>query len=219
MDPKSKEPLTLGKRLRQRREELKLEAEDLAHRVQAPPKYIRALEEDDYDVFSAKIYALGFLKKTLAELSLDNHDQIIREFNNEWDVRMFRKEKALVPLPENRGPQPWITPGRLGTLAGLVLLGILIVSFGSGFFKFVRSPRLNIIEPQDEEVFYNPSVKVRGRAAKEGRLTINGREVDLDASGEFDSVIELPPGLNELEFLVEDRFGKTNRVIRHVLIR
>lgn len=219
MPPKSKELLTLGDKLRKRREELKLSQEFVAHEVQAPLKYIRALEEDDYEIFSAKIYALGYFKKVLHILTVENQSNFLKEFANEWDVRMFRKEREITPLPENRGPEPQVTPARLLAIMGVAIVGLLIIFFGSQLLRFVVSPRLNIVLPPRESVAYDYLTQVKGTVAKESSLTVNGREIMLDAAGKFDEKIELPAGLNELEFIVEDRFGKTSRDTRYVLIK
>src|SRR3989338_438908 len=210
-----KEPESLGERLKERRESLGLTIQVLAQEVQAPQKYIMGLEEDRYEVFSAKIYALGFLKKILGVLNFEGRGEFLKEFSNEWDVQMFRTRKELAPLHENRGEEPLVTPTRLGIAAGVLFLVLFLVFFGFRLTRFVGTPRLVIEEPDNSAAFEGPVIRVKGRTEKESRLTVNGRELKIDEVGNFSEEIELAAGLNSLEFLVQNRFGKESKEVRH----
>lgn len=217
MPPKPKETVTLGQELKKRREELGLGIEDAAHEIQAPQDYLRAFEENSYNVFSAKVYALGFLKKLLALLRLENQEKFLLEFGNEWDVQMFRKDRALAKIPENRGEEPLITPAKFWILLAAAALLVVLLFLGLRFARFVSAPRLSL--ESFKEAYRGPLVNLRGKTAKESSLTVNGRELKLDESGKFDEIVELQSGLNELKFLVENRFGKTNKEVRYILVR
>lgn len=210
---------TLGEKLKKQRERAELSLREASRRIQAAPRLLQALEEDDYKKFPAKVYALGFLKRLLRELAISNQDEWLKEFNNEWEVRMFRKTKEALPLPENRGEDPYITPARLWTGAGILLFISLLIFLGSRFGNFVALPELNLEAPREQEAVYGGMAKVKGRTEKESQLTVNGREIKIDGQGNFEEDIELLPGLNTLEFLVRNRFGKESRVVRHVLVR
>lgn len=210
---------TLGEKLKKQREQAELTLRETSRRIQASPRFLQALEEDDYKKFPAKVYALGFLKRLLRELATPNQDEWLKEFNNEWEVRMFRKTKEALPLPENRGEDPYITPARLWTGTGILLFISLLIFLGSRFGNFVASPELNLETPREQEAVAGGTVKVKGRTEKESQLTVNGREIKIDGQGNFEEDIELATGLNTLEFLTRNRFGKENRAVRHVLVR
>lgn len=210
---------TLGSRLRKRREALGLSIKDVADEIQTAQKHVLALEEDNYGVFSAKVYATGFLKKILKLLGDEDPETWLTEFNTEWEVRMFRKEKTVVALPENRGEEPFLTPGRLGLITGGVLLLFFLLFLSSQLVNFIGTPGLNINQPEDQTILTHPLVRVSGKTEKESRLTVNGRELRIDGKGNFDEEIELSTGLNALEFLVENRFGKKNKEVRYVIVK
>jgi len=214
-----RETETLGERLRKRREVLRLSAKDVAEKVQAPLRYVQALEDDNYEVFPAKVYAQGFLKKILGVIIMEDADNFRREFNNEWEVRMFRKSQRITPLLENKGRDFYLTPRR----AGMVLVGILGLLFlfflVSRFINFVGSPGLELDEPQDLISVQGPALKIKGKVEKESQLTVNGREVTIDGYGNFDEMVEFAAGLNALEFVARDRFGKENKVVRYILVK
>jgi transcriptional regulator with XRE-family HTH domain len=214
-----KESETLGERLKKRREALNLSEKDVVNEIQAPLKYIRGLENDDYSVFSAKIYALGYLKKLIRAIAIEDPQAFLKEFGTEWEVRMFRKNKGLQPLLENRGEKPLVTPLRLGLgIGGVALLGFLLF-FGFRLMKFVGTPDFTLEEPRNGMEFTEPVVLVRGRVEKESSLTVNGRELKIDEQGRFDEKIELAPGVHVLEFIVKNRFGKITKETRSVIIK
>ena len=216
---RSQEPDTLGEKLRKKREVLGLSIEDLGHSAQISSKYIRALEEDDYDAFSAKVYAQGTLKKLLDKISYEDKERALSEFAGELDIRTFRKPKEVTPLPENRGDSPYLTPARVALGFGAVFFVAFLIFLGFRLTNFVGSPELNIFEPAKDSVINSPVVRVRGDARKESLLTVNGREIKIDADGNFNEMIEVAAGLNSLEFIVHDRFGKTSKEVRYILVK
>lgn len=210
---------SIGERLRRKREELGLSAEELAQEIQAPVKFVAAFENDAYDVFPAKVYALGFLKKTVTMLAMEDAESLVKEFTNEWDIRMFRKQKELTPLPGSAHHGSVITPGRVGMGVIVLLFLFSVVFFGSRLTKFVGTPELSIEEPLEEAVFSEPTIVVKGRTEKESRLTVNGQELKIDESGFFHEELELSSGIHSLEFLVLNRFGKKRTEVRNVIIK
>lgn len=216
---KSKNVETLGDKLRKRREELDLSIESVAQEIQAPIRYLHALESDSYEVFSAKIYALGYLRKLMEAIAMADTEQGLKEFGTEWDVRTYRKNKEFLPLPENRGEKPLITPVRLGFGVGGVALVLFLAFFGFRLIKFVSTPDFTLEDPREGIELDEPAVSIKGRAEKESSLTVNGRELKIDGEGRFDEKIELASGVHTLEFIVKNRFGKVTKEIRNIVIK
>ena len=214
----TKEMETLGDRLRSRREELELTVTELAQEISAPEKYVQALEENRYGEFSAKIYALGYLKKICGALAVSNHDEWIKEFTTEWDIQHFHTDQAPLSLPGLGRKMSLVTPKRIALVSvGVVFL--LVTGFiASRLTTFVRAPKLTIEEPQNEIILNKPAIQVKGGVEKESHLTVNGREITIDQLGNFDESISVSAGLTSLEFNAENRFGKKSSVIRNVFV-
>lgn len=210
---------TLGEKLKKRREELGLNLAEVARHIQVSLHLLQALEEDKYEKFPAKVYALGFFKRLLNELVLADQEEWLKEFNNEWEVRMFRKTKEVVPLPENRGKEPYFTPTQFWTVTSFSLFAALLIFLGWRFVDFVTPPELILERPREQEVTEKVTVTVKGKTEKESQLTVNGRGIKIDGQGNFEEEIEVTPGLNTLEFRVQNRFGRESRVVRHVLVK
>ena len=192
---------------------------ELVSKTQIPKKFLEALEEDRLETFSAKVYALGVLKKALVSLGVQDTENFLQELRSEWDIRNYRSRRELSLLPQNGIQKPLITPGRLGLLAGILFLIFFLGFFGLRFNHFLGTPELSVVLPADESVFEEPIVPIKGKTEKESRLTVNGREVTIDKLGNFGGQLELGAGLHLLEFITQDRFGKEAREVRKVIIK
>jgi len=211
------ESATLGIRLRRRREELGLSREELASKISAPRKFIEALEEEKYDTFPAKVYALGFFKKILAVLQIPNQESWVEEFSKGWEGRTFQKK--LLWVAGNSKPTFYYTSANLRLVGGLLFFLLILWAVAMELVNFSGAPPLLIEEPKEQAVLSLPLARVRGRVKKESRLTINGREITIDEAGNFDEKMELAAGLNILEFKVEDKLGKISKETRYLLVK
>lgn len=216
---RGKEQDTLGERLRKRREAIGLSLNQIARDIQAPARFLQGLEEDNYEIFPAKVYAQGFLKKFLSAVSFPEAENFLKEFDAEWEVRTFRNRRGISSLPAAKFSSMYLTPQRLGMIFGSGALFLILLILGIQLLRFISSPAIKLDGPEDRAVLEEPLVHVKGKTEKESQLTVNGREIKIDGSGFFDEMIEVGAGLNALEFLVKDRFGKESRVVRYVLVK
>ncbi len=112
----------------------------------------------------------------------------------------------------------YITPRRLLSVFGGILLLFFAWFLVSGLIGFTAAPSLRIEEPTREATTDKPMITVRGTTEKESQLTVNGREITMDEHGAFNQDIELIPGLNMLHFLAQNRFGKITEETRYVVV-
>ena len=218
MPSSSEKQPTLGLRLREKREELGLSIQDIAREIKVSSQYIHALEEGNYEALSARVYARGFLKRILALFGISDTSSWFEEFDLEWDI--WDKQRSAKAVPQKRIRRgPYITPRRLVWTGGAIFLLLFLVFAGIRLKNFTSAPVLIVDEPQDRVEIHQPSTKVRGHTERESRLTVNGREITIDDSGNFNQDIELSSGVNELEFVVLSRFGKDTKVTRYVVVK
>lgn len=204
--------------LRMRRKEVGFGEDDLARQMRTGAKYIRALEEEDFAVFGAKVYAQGFLKKMLSIMGIAPIEEWMRRLDGAWDA------DARVHSPQGGSAGHaryhfYLTP----KLLGIGITGILFVAFllflGFRVVGFTASPPLAVEEPRDSIEVTEPEIVVKGTTEKESKLTVNGRELTIDARGHFEESIELQYGVNQLRFLSENRFGKKTSITRVVVVK
>lgn len=212
---------TLGSRLIALREKEKLTREQVAREIRAPLAFIEAFEENDYTVFPARVYAEGYFKKYLNFLQIadEEKDVLLREFRTELEVGMMNKTRDLAPLRERNSISKYLRPLKIPVVFGMIASLIFLAYIAARLGNFLGKPDLLITQPANEAMLTAPFTPLLGKVEKESHLTVNGREITIDQYGNFDTRFELSAGLNILEFLVEDRFGKINKEIRYVLVR
>ena len=126
----------LGTILKEAREGRKLAVRDVARETNMIPRYILALENEDYSVFPGETYALGFLRSYAEYLQLDV-DRLLNIY------RGLQIDQSQTPLRELTRPTSGLPPldrnVMLAAGAGLLVLGtILMFAFG-----VVQLPRWN----------------------------------------------------------------------------
>jgi transcriptional regulator with XRE-family HTH domain len=114
----------IGSSLRDARMRQGLDFAELEERTKIRPKYLRALEDERFDVLPAPTYVRGFLRSYARALGLDA-EPFVDEYTSRFDV----DEDA--PLRARRVPQPARRPrgaGRESRIALVALLAIAVVT-------------------------------------------------------------------------------------------
>lgn len=104
--------------------------------------------------------------------------------------------------------------------AAIASAGILaVLGFFIYQFKFLRPPSLELSSPTRNTVTADLAVDVRGRTDDpEADLTLNGRPLYSGESGEFTERIYLSPGPNRLDVEAKNRYGKTTKITRYIVV-
>ena len=94
-----------------------------------------------------------------------------------------------------------------------------IVGFFIYEFKFLRPPEIELLAPTRDIIASSEIYDVRGSVDPDADLTLNGRPLYSGETGEFTERIYLLKGVNRLEFEAKNRYGKTTRVTRYIVVR
>src|SRR5262247_4308686 len=114
----------IGSSLREARLRQDLDFPELEERTKIRPKYLRALEDERFDILPAPTYVRGFLRSYAEALGLDG-----QPFVDEYNSRFAAVGEDDVPVRVRRAPQPRRrerTP-RESRIAVLAVLGIVVV--------------------------------------------------------------------------------------------
>jgi cytoskeletal protein RodZ len=94
---------TVGEQLRQAREAQDLELHDIVDLTKIQSDHLRALEEGNYNIFSAPVYIRGFVRTYATVLKLDT-EQILEQLGKELadsgqiDPSLVRPDKSFVDV-------------------------------------------------------------------------------------------------------------------------
>ena len=206
----------VGQLLKKTRESKYLTYEDVSAQTKIHPKFLKALEAGDYEIFSSEIHAKGFLQ-TYANFLGVNFERILPFFRRDFIGRKQKVTPAVMPIVNTK---LFLTPMRL--LTGLIVT-FVILFFGYLFFQyrsFAGSPLLIVSEPAQEElVIQTPSVVIAGRTDPDATVFINGQKIGLHEAGNFSTSISLSNGLNELIIVAENKLGKATSVTRKISVQ
>jgi len=209
-----------SEKLRKSREELGLSKEKVGQLLNFPAKYFDYLESGELDKLPADVYSKGFLKKYAKILDIEP-DLLVLEFEKEIKIiRHLDKGFNEHPsLPSLRSARWIITPKTLGLGAGMILF-LLVVGYLAYQLHFLISPpSLTVFEPAPDSIAESSILIVRGEAEMSAKLTINGQMVYVDKDGGFKQEVTLSQGLNVIRVEAANRFGKTNSVVRQVMLK
>lgn len=89
----------------------------------------------------------------------------------------------------------------------------------ASFFVDTEPPTLELEEPFEESLLVNRTgIVFRGTTERGCSLTINGEMTTVQASGAFETVVELGEGTHEVLVVARDRGGNTACVVRRIIV-
>ncbi|MES2314519.1 MAG: hypothetical protein V4524_01095 [Patescibacteria group bacterium] len=99
---------------------------------------------------------------------------------------------------------------RLIRLSAITLVAVIIIVYA--FFRslnYIHGPEINIFQPIDGSALASSTVTIIGQATRVNSLSMNGKTVFIDESGNFKETLLVFPGMNIITFTAHDQFGRT----------
>ena len=99
-----------------------------------------------------------------------------------------------------------------------IILYILIVIaiLGYSYYQmkdYLKGPILVLTEPVDNSTFYQDDILIKGYAKNISYISMNGRQIFTDQTGQFSEELLLSKGFNIVEVTVEDKYGRKNQQV------
>lgn len=205
---------TVGEILKNARLKKGLKRVEIARKTKISLKYLRALENNEYDKLPEAAFAKGFIRNYANAVGLDP-DQALSVFRRDYDQNVKGQviPRELIPQPVEKRSL-W-TP-KTTTAVGIIgLAALLIVYFVYQFKLLAGSPELEVTKPE-EEAQVNATVTVGGTTDPQASLTINNQEVLVNPDGSFNQSLVLPQGTRTITIKATSRSGKSRTIQRTV---
>jgi len=210
----------LGDTLRQHRERMGITLEQAAEDTRIREKFLRALEDGDYQSLPGTVYTKGFLRNYAEYLNVGAEEMIALytgERGNPEAPRTFSPMRPLVKRSFIFTPAVFLP---VAVLAGIVLfVGYLYYQFTN----FAVAPRIEITDPATDAIAQSAEYVVRGRTVPDGHVRIRVSpgldpigEIRPNADGTFSASVPLKPGPNHIEVQVLDAAGKVGEATRTI---
>ncbi|MCG2686397.1 helix-turn-helix domain-containing protein [Candidatus Parcubacteria bacterium] len=207
---------TAGAILKKAREEAGFSFEEISQVLKIQSKFLQALEQGDWQVFSDPVHIKGFLRN-YAEFLGVNPDEVMAFWRREYDETKagVRSLSALEPIKMTKVV---LSPDVVLVAASIVLI---LSFFGYIYFQyrsFVGAPQLILEHPVQNMTTAKELINVLGKVDKDAKLTINGQEILLNEDGSFAVAVPLVGGINTLNFVAASKLGRETKLTRTVIM-
>lgn len=128
----------IGNSLREARDRQGRSFPDLERKTQIRTRYLRALEEENFDAIPALAYTRGFLRVYADELGLDGQ-LYVDEFNSRFSV----SEDGNAPFRRRESRTPTHRSRQIASLAVVLALGTIAAVLALFVFAFSSNTRAN----------------------------------------------------------------------------
>lgn len=204
---------TIGYKLKKAREKKGYSLEDIQNITKLRMKYIKAIEENDFSVFSGDIYAKGSIRNYAKIVGLDpgelleeydiyhKIDEVAEDEEGEGEGTIEKTTKK--PLTKPIGEGPVFTEGLKRKLIILLVIGVLVAGVWGGY-RFVLSIDIEA-EPEEQNGVVEEEIdeyEENDEELKDKEIALNDkekndkedkevhRETDDEVQIEFHSVVE-----------------------------
>ncbi len=205
----------VGEMLKSAREKKGLTLSDVYKFIKIHPKYLSALENNDYQVFSSPVHIKGFLKIYTKLLEL-NVDEVLAFFRREYDEKKMGKVRIIKPL-EN--PKALLTPTSVIVFSTLILILLFFSYLFYQYRSYTGNPSLIIEKPLEDDTANVVSFEIVGRVDRDSSVFLNGQKLNVKEDGSFVTIIDLSEGINTLNFLAINKLGKETKLARTVIYK
>lgn len=210
---------TLGEKLKSIRLNLKFTYDEIEKRTKIRKKYIKAIEENNYDALPQDVYARGFLKNYSKVLNIPQ-DKVLAWYEKERGIaENIKQVDKRRDTKIKKNPRVIITPKIL------LFLSIFLISLAVGgyilyeVFLFSSPPKLELYSPEDNITISKSFVDIAGKTDPGTEIYINGQQVNISDDGDFKVNVSIGQnGVNKITILAKNpKNDKTKEITRNII--
>lgn len=212
---------TIGNILKRAREKKGLDLAVCSSYLKIQPRFLIAIEGDDYQIFENSFQAQGFFVNYAEFLDLNISNLLPRWRKDVSDffptekfyVKKFYKPKMARPL------RIVLTLDKILYFIGsFLVLGFFIYVY-STYQSSVYNPKLEIFEPENNSIVENNIVDIFGKTDADAILSLNNEKLTIQTDGNFSTSIKLSEGINNFKFSSVNPYGKETVSVLTVIYR
>jgi cytoskeletal protein RodZ len=194
--------LSVGQLLRKTRESKSLTLKQVEKEMRVREKFLEAIECDNWNIFSSKIYISGIIKNYAQYLGLDPKTMLAyfrRDYERQEEVKFKKRLASKYLHPETK---------RLAFLGVVFIFLIFFGYFGYQLKLYFSPPEITIVSPTTQKFRNVDRIKIVGKTDKESTVTIYNERVFQNKEGVFEYVFPMKTGSNTVTIEVIGANGK-----------
>lgn len=179
---------------------------DIEKQIKVREKYLKAIESENWNYFSSKIYITGIIKNYSRALNLDDKKVLAffrRDYEKKEEVKFKRK------LSGN-----YLTSATKKFLRiGLIILSLFFITYFIFQLKIYFSPPdFTLLTPVKTNFSVEKNIKISGQTEKDTSVTIAGERIYQDKNGIFIYEFPLNEGENKITINLVGANGKKTTI-------
>jgi len=207
-----------GDILREARLNKNISLSEVSSELKIHIRFLEAIENSDYSVFSDVVQIKGFIKNYSRFLGL-NDEEVMAFWRREYEEKQVKQAEGIKLIMKPLFSQKLlVTPGIVLFFVTLIaifgFLGYLFYQYRS----FAGAPFLAVESPSTDLSIDNSFVDVFGKIDKDAELFLNGQKISMEKEGSFAINVSLSEGVNVLNFKALNKLGKESTVTRTILV-
>ncbi len=194
--------LTVGDILKKTREKQNIPTKEVEKRIKVRIKFLEAIECNNWNFFSSKIYITGIIKNYSEYLGLDPKKMLAffrRDYERSEEISFKKRVSSQYLTPETK---------RVAMIILAVIFLIFFGYFGYQLKQYLSPPELTVISPQKVSYTVEDKLRFVGRTDKDAAITIFGERIFQDKYGMFEYDLPLHEGKNQLIIQIVGANGK-----------
>lgn len=184
--------LSVGEILKKERQKQGIELSAVEKQIKVRQKFLKAVEENNWSIFTSKIYIEGVIKNYSMFLGLDEKRTLAffrRDYEKKEAIKFKRKVASLYLISETR---------RI-VIAAIIFIFLLFIGYFGYQLKLYFSPaKVTIVSPNINTFKKQDKIKIVGKTEKDAAVTIFGERIYQNKEGIFEYEFPLHTGKNDL---------------------
>lgn len=194
--------LSVGTILKKEREKKGLLLADIEKQIKVRAKYLKAIEDENWNFFPSKIYITGILKNYSRVLNFDEK-KILAFFRRDYE----RKEE--VKFKRKVSTDSLTSETKKFLKLGLIILILFFISYFIYQLKIYFSPpSYSLLNPKTFNFTIEKNIRIVGKTDKDTAIIIAGERIYQNKEGIFTYEYSLNEGKNKLIINLTGANGK-----------
>ncbi|OGK11826.1 hypothetical protein A2954_05225 [Candidatus Roizmanbacteria bacterium RIFCSPLOWO2_01_FULL_37_12] len=194
--------LSVGEIIKKQRERLNIDFNEVERAIKVRKKFLLAVEQNNWAIFSSRVYISGIIKNYSLFLGLDPNTTLAffrRDYERQEAIKFKRRLAGYYFTPE--------------TKKAFIVVLVFIFALFFGYFGFQLTlyfspPKITILSPKTDFFQKKDRVKILAKTEKDATVTILGERVYQNTDGLFEIEFPLKKGKNELVIEVVGANGR-----------